>query len=47
MNLHKEGTMHGLLYENKFGYTAPKIFRNNKTHDATIEVIDICFLLTV
>jgi len=44
---HEEGTMHGLLYENKIGYTARKIFRNNKTQNATIEVIDVCFLLTV
>ena len=47
MNPHEEGTMHGKLYENKTGYTVPKIIRNNKTQGATIEIIDICFLLTV
>jgi len=38
---HEEGTMHGLLYENKIGYTARKIFRNNK-HKMPLSKSSMC-----
>jgi hypothetical protein len=39
-----EGTVRGVVYQNKISYTRPKTFQNNVSQDSTIKTIDTCLV---